>query len=152
MLDSTAISFVRGLRRFAASVATAACLIAAPAAFAAECWQGWGYLVEPKTLAFKSTQALYVTDGKADWKRKDWIKLYPVDPNTGRRSTDAKPVFVRPTKPIHKGTGGAGEIVEDVAEVKGSKWSMMLRLSHIAPSPHAKTLNDSFSRWACGHE
>ena len=145
-------SFIDCLCRLGTVALAATCLLAAPAAMAAECWQGWGYLVEPKSLAFKSTQSLYVTEGKVDWKRKKWIKLYPVDPNTGRRLKDATPVFVRPTNPIHKGSGGLGAIVEDVADVKGSKWSMMLRLSHIAPSPHAKTLNDSFSQWACGHD
>jgi hypothetical protein len=116
----------------------------------AECWQGWGYFVEPKTLAFKSGQTLYVTDGPVDWGSREWIKLIPVDPNTGRRDEKRQPVLVRPNRPSPQGGGQWGNVVDDVAEVLGSKWSMLLRLSHIAPSPHSLTLNDDFSRWACG--
>ena len=118
----------------------------------AECWQGWGYLVDPKTLAFKSGQSLYVTDGPVDWSRREWIKLIPVDPNTGRRDKTRPHVLVRPKRPSQQGGGAWGDVVDDVANVLGSKWSMLLRLSHIAPSQHSLTLNDAYSRWACGYE
>lgn len=121
-------------------------------ASAAECWQGWGYLVDGKTLAFKSEQSLYVTDGPVEWDRKHWISLYAVDSKTGRRIANKKPVLIRPSRPFQKGSGNWGSIIEDVAEVNGSRWAMMLRLSHVAPSPHARTLNDEYSRWACGLE
>ena len=124
-------------------------LLAAPAS-ATECWQGWGYLVEPKSLAFKSGQTLYVTDGAVDWQSREWVRLYPIDPKSGRRDEKAKPVSIKPTRPVVKGTGVGAEIVEDVAEVLGSKWSMMIRLSHIQTSDHSRTLNDKYSRWACG--
>ncbi len=127
-------------------------LLAVVPASAAECWQGWGYLVEPKTLAFKSEQSLYVTDGPVEWDQKHWISLYPVDSKTGRRIRNAQPVLIRPSRPFQKGAGNWGSIIEDVAEVNGSRWSMMLRLSHVAPSEHSRTLNDEFSRWACGLE
>lgn len=119
---------------------------------AAECWQGWGYLVERKTLAFKSEQSLYVTDGPVEWDRRQWIRLYAVDSKTGRRIPKKRPVLIRPSRPFQKGSGNWGSIIEDVAEVNGSRWAMMLRLSHVAPSPHARTLNDEYSRWACGLE
>jgi len=120
------------------------------AAAGAECWQGWGYYVEQKTLAFKSGQTLYVTDGPMDWNRREWVKLYPIDPRTGKRDGKHKPVLVRPTEPSKKGGGQWGDTVEDVAEVLGSKWSMLLRLSHVTPSRHSMSLNDEYSRWACG--
>jgi hypothetical protein len=120
------------------------------AATAADCWQGWGYYVESKNLAFKSGQTLYVTDGPMDWNRREWVKLYPINPKTGKRDGKGKPVLVRPTKPSKQGGGQWGDTVEDVAEVLGSKWSMLLRLSHVMPSPHSMSLNDEYSRWACG--
>ena len=123
---------------------------AAAPVLAAECWQGWGYFVEPKSLAFQSGQTLYVTDGPMDWDRREWVKLYPIDPNTGKRDKKRPPVLVRPSRPAKQGGGQWGDVVDDVAEVLGSKWSMLLRLSHIMPSQHSVTLNDEYSRWACG--
>ena len=125
-------------------------LIAPADAWSAECWQGWGYFVEPKSMAFKSQQTLYVTDGPIDWERNEWVKLYPIDPNTGRRDKRREPVTVRPTRPAKQGGGEWGNVVDDVADVLGSKWSMLLRLSHVTPSQHSVTLNDKYSRWACG--
>lgn len=124
-------------------------LLAGPAS-ATECWQGWGYLVEPKSLAFKSGQTLYVTGGAVDWQSKEWVRLYPIDPKSGRRDEKAEPVSIKPTRPVVKGAGGGAEIVEDVAEVLGSKWSIMIRLSRIRTSAYSRTLNDKYSRWACG--
>ena len=140
-------SAVRGLL---GAVGVLLCVLMPGAALAADCWQGWGYYVESKTLAFKSGQTLYVTDGPMDWNRREWVKLYPIDPKTGKRDRKRKPVVVRPTKPSTQGGGQWGDTVEDVAEVLGSKWSMLLRLSHVTPSPHAMSLNDEYSRWACG--
>jgi hypothetical protein len=127
-----------------------AILMLPAAALGAECWQGWGYLVEPKSMAFQSDQTLYVTDGPVDWRSREWIKLFPIDPNTGRRDKKRQPVLVRPNRPSPQGGGQWGNTLDDVAEVLGSKWSMLLRMSHIAPSPHSLTLNDEYSRWACG--
>lgn len=118
--------------------------------WAAECWQGWGYLVDPQTLAYKSGQSLYVTQGQVDWRRREWIRLYPIDQSSGRRVDDKEPVFIRPTKPTRKGTNIWSSDVEDIADVQGSKWSMMLRFTHIRPPDSAPTLDDKFSRWACG--
>ena len=119
-------------------------------AWGAECWQGWGYMVEAKTLAYKSGQSLYVTNGPADWQSRKWIRLYPIDQATGRRITNKKPLYIRPTNPTRVGSGAWSKEIEDVAQVKGSKLSLMLRFSHILPPPNARTLNDNFSRWACG--
>lgn len=139
-------------RRVLAVAVLAAGVTFAAGARSAECWQGWGYLVEPKSLAFKSEQTLYVTDGPVDWGSRAWIKLFPVDPSTGRRDKTRPAVLVRPSRPSQQGGGQWGNVVDDVAEVLGSKWSMLLRLSHIAPSQHSLTLNDEYSRWACGLE
>ena len=119
-------------------------------AWGAECWQGWGYMVEPRTLAYKSGQSLYVTDGPADWQSRKWIRLYPIDQATGRRITNRKPIFIRPSNPTRVGSGAWSKEIEDVAQVKGSNLSLMLRFSHILPPPNSRTLNDNFSRWACG--
>ncbi len=130
-------------------LAPAAVSIPVPA-WSAECWQGWGYMVEARTLAYKSGQSLYVTDGPVDWQSRKWIRLYPIDQGTGRRVTTKKPFFIRPTNPTRVGSGAWSKEIEDVAQVKGSKLSLMLRFSHIVPPPNARTLNDNFSRWACG--
>jgi len=139
-------------RRLLVGVCLALGPIASGNAWGAECWQGWGYFVEPKSMAFKSQQTLYVTDGSVNWDRHEWIKLYPIDPNTGRRDKKREPVLVRPNRPSKQGGGQWGNVVDDVAEVLGSKWSMLLRLSHVEPSKHSLTLNDKYSRWACGLE
>ena len=142
----------KSMRRLLWAIGLLFSLIAPLDAWPAECWQGWGYFVEPKTMAFKSQQTLYVTDGPVNWDRNEWIKLYPIDPNTGRRDKKREPVVVRPNRPAKQGGGDWGNVVDDVAEVLGSKWSMLLRLSHVAPSQHSLTLNDQYSRWACGLE
>jgi hypothetical protein len=127
------------------------CSLLGPAkAWAVECWQGWGYLVEPESLAFKSPQTLYVTNGPINWGSKEWFKLYPIDPATGRRDSKRKPVVVRPNRPSKQGGGSWGNVVDDVADVLGSKWSMLLRLSQVKASQHSLTHNDQYSRWACG--
>jgi len=138
------------MRRAIAPAVLAAGLLLPAVAWSAECWQGWGYLVEPTSLAFKSGQTLYVSDGPVDWNSNEWVKLYPIDPATGRRDKKRPPVTVRPKRPAQQGGGQWGDVIDDVADVLGSKWSMLLRLSHIRPSPHALTLNDEYSRWACG--
>lgn len=133
-----------------AVMALAAGLMIPAAAWSAECWQGWGYLVEPKSLSFKSEQTLYVTDGPVDWRSRDWIKLFPIDPKTGKRDKKRSPVTIRPNQPQQSGGGQWGDVVDDVADVLGSKWSILLRLSHITPSGHSLTPNDEYSQWACG--
>lgn len=117
---------------------------------AAECWQGWGYLVEPGSAVFKSGQSLYVTEGAVDWRVRSWVRLYRIDPSSGRRRTEEKPIYIRPRQPMQKGSRNWANIVEDVVEVQDSELDMLLRLTHISPSPNAQTLNDDFSRWACG--
>lgn len=138
------------LRRLVAAAAFPLALMFPGTVGAVECWQGWGYFVEPGSLAFKSSQTLYVTDGPVDWDGHDWIRLYPIDPDTGLRDSKRKPVLVRPKQPSRQGGGVWGTVVDDVAEVLGSDLSMLLRLSHIKSSEHAATRNDRYSRWACG--
>jgi hypothetical protein len=137
--------------RFALAATILVAGVVAPiVAWSAECWQGWGYLVEPKSLSFKSEQTLYVSDGPIDWRSRDWIKLFPIDPNTGKRDTKRPPLTIRPNRPEQSGGGQWGDVVDDVADVLGSKWSLLVRLSHILPSRHSLTPNDEYSRWACG--
>jgi hypothetical protein len=134
---------------FAAMILVAG-LVASNVAWSAECWQGWGYLVEPKSLSYKSKQTLYVTNGPVDWNSKSWFKIYPIDPKTGKRDKKRRPVTIRPNRPEQPGGGQWGDVVDDVADVLGSKWSMLLRMSHITPSRYSLTPNDEYSRWACG--
>ena len=148
----TSLGVRYAVRRFLGAVVVLTAMLLPNAAAGAECWQGWGYFVEPKTLAFKSGQTLYVTAGPMSWNRREWVKLHPIDPKTGLRDPKRQPVLVRPSKPSTQGGGQWGDVVEDVADVRGSEWSMLLRLTHIKPSPHSMTLNDAFSRWACGLE
>lgn len=142
-------------RAVKSSLIVAVCLVLVglvhiPPASAKECWQGWGYLVEPRSMAYKSGQELYVTDGPVDWSDRNWVRLYRIDPSTGRRVTEGKSIHIRPSQPVQKGSRNWADIVEDVVDVQGSDLAMLLRLTHVAPSPNAQTLNDSFSRWACG--
>lgn len=125
-------------------------LVQATPASALECWQGWGYLVDPNSAAYKSGQTLYVTDGAVNWGEQRWVRLYEIDPSTGRRVTAGKSIHIRPRQPVKKGSRNWAKIVEDVVDVRESEWAMLVRLTHVAPSPNARTLNDSFTRWACG--
>lgn len=146
------VANLRSMRRLLGGIGLIFSLMAPLDAWSAECWQGWGYFVEPKSMAYKSQQTLYVTNGPVNWDRKEWFKLYPIDPNTGRRDKKRKPVTVRPNRPAKQGGGEWGNTIDDVVDVLGSKWSMLLRLSHVKPSQHSLTLNDQYSRWACGLE
>jgi len=36
-------------------------------------------------MAYKSGQSLYVTEGAVDRAEQKWVRLYRIDPSTGRR-------------------------------------------------------------------
>lgn len=78
------------------------------------------------------------------------MRLFRIDPASGLRIKDGKPIHIRPRRPVRKGPRNWAGIVEDLVEVKNSKLALLVRLTHIAPSPNARSLNDEFTRWACG--
>ena len=123
------------------ALALTLCASAAPA-WAYECWQGWGYLVDPQTNAYKSGQSLYVTDGSVNWTERRWVRLFRIDPASGLRVKDGKPIHIRPRRPVQKGSRKWADVVEDVVEVRNSEWAFLVRLTRIAPSPNARSLND----------
>ena len=122
-------------------------LLAAPAQAREACWSGWGYFVEPDSLAFRSERLLLATDGPADWVPGTRIALYPLDPETGRRVAEAAPIVIRPRQPSFASRNG-NRTVDDVAAVAGRKLQLMLGMTRIGPAsaPASQRSLD----WACG--
>ncbi len=122
-------------------------LFLSPASAREACWSGWGYFVEPDSLAFRSERLLLVTDGPADWVPGSRIALYPLDPETGRREPGAGAVVIRPRQPSFASRNG-NRTVDDVAAVAGRELRLMLGMTRIGPASAAasqRTLD-----WACG--
>ena len=59
-------------------------VLATPAAAAVECWSGWGYRVEPESLAFQGPRLLLVTADDVAWRVGQPVRLYRLDPRTGQ--------------------------------------------------------------------
>ena len=111
------------------------------------CWSGWGYFVEPGSLAFQSDRLLLVTDGPIDWVPGDRIALYPLDPKTGRRVQGREPIVIRPRQPSFA-SRNANRTVDDVAEVVGRELQLMLGMTRIGPASAARSQRSL--AWACG--
>ena len=126
-------------------------LPAAPTPAAAQareaCWSGWGYFVEPGSLAFQSERLLLATDGPADWVPGARIALYPLDPKTGRRAQGREPIVIRPRRPSFS-SRNANRTVDDVAQVVGRELQLMLGMTRIGPASAARSQRSL--AWACG--
>ena len=122
-------------------------LAAAPAQAREACWSGWGYFVEPGSLAFQSERLLLATDGPADWVPGARIALYPLDPKTGRRVQGREPIVIRPRQPSFA-SRNANRTVDDVAEVVGRELQLMLGMTRIGPASAARSQRSL--AWACG--
>jgi hypothetical protein len=114
------------------------------------CWSGWGYRVEPESLAFRSERLLLATDGPVAWVPGREIALYRLDPRTGQRLRDAAPIRVRPQRPSF-GHARGNRTMDDIAEVVGDELDLMLGMTRIGP---ASVPDDPRQRelmaWACG--
>ncbi len=66
------------------------------AAWAVECWQGFGYRVDPQTRTYKSEELLLVTQGPAIWRVGVPVELHQVDRASGTIDTAAAPLTVVP--------------------------------------------------------
>jgi len=64
------------------------------AAWAVECWQGFGYRVDPQTRTYKSEELLLVTKGPATWRVGVPVELHQLDRATGAIATDTAPLTV----------------------------------------------------------
>ena len=126
-------------------------LPAAPTPAAAQareaCWSGWGYFVEPGSLAFRSERLLLATDGPTDWVPGARIALYPLDPKTGRRAPGQEPIVIRPRRPSFS-SRNANRTVDDVAQVVGRELQLMLGMTRIGPASAARSQRSL--AWACG--
>lgn len=123
--------------------------LAGAAAEPATCWSGWGYRVEPETMAFRSERILLVTDGPVDWSPGNRIALHPLDPESGQRDSGAAPIVVVPRQPSF-GSARGNRTVDDVAEVVGSPLHLMLGMTRIGPASVADPRQHAFLAWACG--
>ena len=122
-------------------------LFLSPAAAREACWSGWGYFVEPESLAFRSGRLLLVTDGPVDWVPGARIALYRLDPETGRRIPGAEPIVIRPRRPGFASRNG-NRTVDDVAAVPGRELRLMLGMTRIGPASAARSQRSL--AWACG--
>lgn len=113
------------------------------------CWSGWAYRVEPDTLAFKSDRLLVVTSGPVDWRSGLRIELYPLDPDSGQRDPDTQPLTIEVHQPSFRSANG-NRIVDDVANLLGSPFHLMLGMTRIGPATVDDTRQDDFLAWACG--
>lgn len=136
------------MRHFSAAVLLAVLLAPLSAQAREACWSGWGYRVEPGSLTFQSGRMLLVTDGPADWVPGDRIVLYRLDPATGERDPDRRPLVVRPRRPSF-GQANGNRTVDDVAEVVGEELHLMLGMTRIGPA--SSQAAQRTLAWACGH-
>lgn len=142
--------------RIAAAALAALLLAGAPDAPAADdtategCWSGWGYRVDPGSLAFRSKRLLLTTDGPVDWLPGREIALYRLDPQTGQRVRGAAPLVIRPQQPGF-GHANGNRTVDDVAEIVGGESALMLGMTRIGPAsvPDDPRQRDLMA-WACG--
>jgi len=141
-----------GLRPFPLLAVLAALLLAGPPLAAAEpasCWSGWGYRVEPDTLAFRSQRLLLATDGPVDWTSGNRVTLYPLDPRSGQRAADAAPIVVELRQPSF-GHANGNRTMDDVADLVGEPLRLMLGMTRIGPASVADSRQRDFLAWACG--
>lgn len=134
-------------RALAAALLLLLTLGGSPALAREACWSGWGYFVEPESLAFRSDRLLLVTDGPADWTPGTRIALYRLDPKTGRRLDGQEPIVVRPRRPSFASRNG-NRTVDDVAGVVGREMQLMLGMTRIGPASAARSRQTL--AWACG--
>lgn len=113
------------------------------------CWSGWGYRVELDTLAFKSDRLLLVTGGPVDWHPGTRVTLYPLDPASGQRDPDAEPLTIKVRQPTFRSAKG-NRTVDDVADLIGSPFHLMLGMTRIGPAMVADQRQNDFLAWACG--
>lgn len=121
----------------------------AGAAFAAECWQGWGYWVDAQTRAYKSEELLLVTDGPADWVIGQPVTLFLMDRATGEIDRSHAPMTAIPvdTRSYYRGNAN---YVDGSAEVRGVGDRLVFGLSHVAPPASALPEMEAYTAWACG--
>ncbi len=126
----------------------AAAQVSAPA-WAVECWQGFGYRVDPQTRTYKSEELLLVTKGPATWRVGVPVELHQLDRATGAIATDMAPLTVVPasTRIYYR---GRGNYVDGRGAIVGSEDELVFGLSHVAPSVAALEALDDYNRWACG--
>lgn len=125
-------------------------LLSVPAAAGVECWSGWGYRVEPGTLAFQGPRLLLVTPGPADWRKGEPVTLLRLDPRTGRIDHAAGEIRIRPRHPRFFTTREGNRGMDDVAAIIGEELYLMLGMTRIGPAVSDTPKQEAFLRWACG--
>lgn len=126
----------------------AAAQVSAPA-WAVECWQGFGYRVDPQTRTYKSDELLLVTKGPATWRVGVPVELHQLDRATGIIATDMTPLTVVPAG-VRTRYRGRANYVDGRGAIVGSEDELVFGLSHVAPPVAALEGLDDFNRWACG--
>ncbi len=122
--------------------------VSAPA-WAVECWQGFGYRVDPQTRTYKSDELLLVTKGPATWRVGVPVELHQLDRATGVIATDMTPLTVVPTG-VWTQYRGRANYVDGRGAIVGSEDELVFGLSHVAPPVAALEALDDYNRWACG--
>ena len=122
---------------------------ASATAWAVECWQGYGYRVDPQTRTYKSEELLLVTKGPATWRVGVPVELHRLDRATGAIATGMAPLTVIPASARVR-YRGRGNYVDGRGAIVGSDDDLVFGLSHVAPSVAALEALEDYNRWACG--
>jgi hypothetical protein len=122
--------------------------VTAPA-WAVECWQGWGYRVDPITRTYKSEELLLVTKGPAVWQSGVPVKLYRLDRATGAIDAAVPPLTVVPAG-VRIYYRGRANYVDGRGTIVGSDDELVFGFSHISPPTAQLERMFEYNRWACG--
>jgi len=116
-----------------------------------ECWQGWGYRVDPQTRTYTSPEMLLATKGPADWQPGHEVTLYILDRASGRIDTQQLPIVVAPFIPRTYYRDNL-DYVDGEGDIIGSDDNLVFGLSHVPkPTADLEKMNE-YNRWACGLE
>jgi len=135
-----------------AVLAVLAALLLGPAAATAaptECWQGWGYRVDPQSGTYLSGELLLVTKGAPRWAPGNPVPLYELDRGTGQIRTDKAPLTVIPEAPRSYHRGNL-DYVDGRGPLAGTDDDLVFGLSHIGPPSAAIESLMEYTAWACG--
>jgi hypothetical protein len=116
-----------------------------------ECWQGWGYRIDPQTRTYTSPEMLLATKGPADWQPGHEVTLYILDRASGRIDARQPPIIVAPFNPRTYYRDNLN-YVDGEGDIAGSDDNLVFGLSHVPLPTAAIEKMYEYNRWACGLE
>lgn len=114
------------------------------------CWSGWGYRVDPESLAFQGPRLLLVTENaRVAWRPGRVVRLWRLDPETGQIDRKVPRLAIRLRQPRLVNRHGAAA-VDGVAAIRGEAAHLMFGLRKVGPNHSGTAKQEAFLRWACG--